>query len=167
MTTEAERLAKVDVTRGEHELVEQALAKFARTSTRLLAALVVVFAVSAGTTVYLLHKSNAERNARVQTVSQILQSGCATDNGQDKLLARLVAASLSQQGGSFGEGIDPSTLTPFDLQVLATIAKVSAATQTPLTDKFRHVLHKLRNLTDCSAVVQAYLNGDPLSSVTR
>lgn len=107
--------------------------------------------------------ANAERAARSATVAQVIDFGCSTDNGQDRLLAKLVAASIDPQQGAFGDGVDPNTLTPFDLQVLATIAKVSAAQPTnPLTRKFKHVLKKLRDLTDCDSLVSSYLAGAPI-----
>lgn len=138
----------------------------------LVRAVIVAGLLWLGGTGYAIYKNaqaidqiTAERSTRINTVAQILDQGCSTDNGQDKLLAKLIAASLSQTGG-FGEGIDPSTLTPFDLQVLATIAKVTAAQpQSPLTDKFRHILHKLRHLTDCTAIVDAYLNGTDIPNL--
>lgn len=112
----------------------------------------------------LFAKLTAERNARQQVVAQQIDFNCSTNNGQDKLLARLVAASIGPQG-TFGEDLDPSTLTPFDLQVLATIAKITAAsTDTPLTHRFQQVLAKLRDLTDCQALVNAYLAGDSITT---
>lgn len=109
-------------------------------------------------------QANAERAARVDTVSQVIRLECDTNNGQDKLLARLIQASIASSGTSFGENVDPSTLTAFDRAVLATIAKVAASgDDADLTDKFRRVLAKLRDLTPCDSIVASYLAGDPLT----
>lgn len=106
--------------------------------------------------------AEAERAARTETVTQVISLGCNTDNSQDLLLARLVAASLDESAASFGSGVDPSSLTAFDMQVLTTIAKVAAETPTALTSRFRHVLAKLRNTQNCQAIVDAYLAGKPI-----
>lgn len=104
----------------------------------------------------------AERSQRIEVVGQIIKFTCEDNNSQDDTLAALVAVSLS--GSGFTEGIDRSRLTPFDLQVLTTLAKIQRLSQganSHLNRVFERKLRALRDLRECPTIVESYLNGVP------
>lgn len=110
-------------------------------------------------------KIEDERTDRIDSASATILLGCLTDNGQDKLLAKLVEVSLA--GGTFGANIDPSQLTPFQLDVISAIAAVQQiAADAPPTKQervFAKKLAELKDLMPCDEIVEAYRAGDPVS----
>jgi hypothetical protein len=89
---------------------------------------------------------NKERQARFVAQTSVNAYFCGQNNEQDRILARLVEVSLN--GGNFGDDIDPATLTPFDLEVLATIAKVQSAGGKEADELQRVFKRKLAALKD-------------------
>lgn len=116
-----------------------------------------------GATAFL--KIEHERNSRVDAVTSILNFGCSTDNSQDGLLADLLEISV-RGGGTFGANIAASSLSQFERRVLAAIDHVQglANDYPPSAEQrvFQRTLHDLRDFADCSALADAYRNGDPL-----
>lgn len=108
--------------------------------------------------------AEAERDQRSASVSGVISLFCDINNEQDRLLADLVAASIgSGEDSSFGAGLDPATLTEFDLAVLASIAKVqmqTADTNGTLPAVFQKKLKQLQDLTPCATIVSLYLAGE-------
>lgn len=103
---------------------------------------------------------NTERSARSEVVAGVINQFCEDNNGQDDTLAALVAASLKQSGGGFGEGVDTSQLTAFDVQVIASIQRIQAASgqkANMLTDIFQKKLEALRKRQDCEELVQSFV----------
>jgi len=109
-----------------------------------------------------IDKINDERAARTSGFSSIIERGCNTDNNQDLLLARLVAASLAQP--PFGTGADLSNLDAFDVQVLNSINDViqSIPEDSPLQQRFEEVQRQLEDTEDCKALVESVLSGEPI-----
>lgn len=109
---------------------------------------------------------NHERSKRLQTVSQVIDLFCNTDNGQDQLLATLVSSSIHGSGDGFGAGLDPSTLSPFTVRVLDSIQEVTERTQGQgVPPEFRRVLKELRDLLPCETLVRNYLNGESVAQL--
>lgn len=105
-----------------------------------------------------------EREARVDSAAAIILLGCVTDNNQDRLLANLVEVSLS--GSTFGGGIDPADLTPYQLEVVTAIAAVQeAAARAPETEQakvFEQALEDLQSRVPCRRIVRQYRSGEPV-----
>jgi hypothetical protein len=113
-------------------------------------------------------QAEAERAARAQSVAGALLLDCDTNNAQDQLLASLVRASL--RNGKFGEDLDTSRLTAFDLTVLASIARIQAASgnASALPHVFRRKLHQLEDLTPCQReIVDRFLAGEPIPTIEQ
>lgn len=106
---------------------------------------------------------NTEREQRKLVVAQQVENTCTDNNEQDSTLAKLVAVSVQGQTAGFGSGIDPTLLTPFDVQVLTSIAKVQELSQQDndeLEQVFAKTLADLRAKRDCEEIVAAYLKGE-------
>lgn len=103
-----------------------------------------------------------ERAQRIDVTGKIVKYTCKDNNQQDDSLAQLIAVSLSGND-TFGEGLDLSLLTPFQVQVLGAIAAIQQLTAQD--NQFQHVfeqeLHQLRDLRNCEQIVTAYINGEP------
>lgn len=104
-----------------------------------------------------------EREARVDTAATVIALGCETDNSQDETLAALVEISLDPGAAAFGANIDASKLTPFDMKVITSIARVQQLTQeappTKQEEVFTRQLAELNDLQPCAALAQAYKDG--------
>jgi len=94
-------------------------------------ALVAMFAFS-------IFRIESERMARSDAVAAIIEIGCETDNGQDRLLGSLVAVSL--------EGAEGQDLTDREQQGL---------------ELFEAALVDLTATTPCSDLIEAFRNGEP------
>lgn len=107
-----------------------------------------------------------ERSARIDTVAGIIDQNCSTNNAQDRLLARLLRVSANPDAGGFGAGVDLSTLSSFDLQVLGSIAKVQELTAEGPPNRLQRVFNakrkELEALTPCQQLVARYLAGEPV-----
>ena len=103
---------------------------------------------------------NKERKARSKVQAEINRYVCVENNKQDRVLASLIVASTGDGAGAFGEGIDPDDLTPFDVEVLKSIAKVQALSEASggadFREAFERALRQLRRETPCSALVAAF-----------
>jgi hypothetical protein len=116
----------------------------------------------------LFKKITDERTKRIDTVSQIVEQGCVTDNNQDLLLANLLTASLNPEQ-QFGEGIPAGELTAFDVQVIDSIARISelsaADAGNEMTATFEQARDELLDTVDCDQLVAAYRNAGELPDV--
>lgn len=100
-----------------------------------------------------------EREVRAKVQAEINRYVCNENNKQDRILAGLIEVSVSGTS-SFGANIDRSALSPFDLEVLRTIAKVQKLTEgqpDKLKAVFNRALQQLQAETPCGAVVRAFL----------
>lgn len=100
-----------------------------------------------------------ERLVRSRVQGEINRYVCNENNKQDRLLAGLIEVSIGGQS-SFGAGIDSSSLSPFDLEVIRSIGKVQRLSETnpnQLKSAFQRALRQLQAETPCGAVVTAFL----------
>jgi hypothetical protein len=101
-----------------------------------------------------------ERVIRSKVQSEINRYVCTENNKQDGILAGLVRVSLGGQT-AFGAGIDRSTLSPFDEEVVGSINKVQKLGETEgaaaYQAAFREALEQLEAETPCKALVTAFL----------
>lgn len=108
---------------------------------------------------------NAERDARIDTVSQIIDQNCNTNNSQDQLLANLLTVALNADA-AFGENVDPNQLTDFDLKIQAAISKIQRLQQagppSPVEQAFQKQIDTLKDLTPCQTLVALYIAGKPI-----
>lgn len=103
--------------------------------------------------------AESERLARVSTVSDVINVLCLTNNSQDLTLGDLVAVSIAPED-AFGSTIDPNDLDTFDLQVLASIARIQEIQgESPLVETFRETLRDLQDLTPCKELLEDYRDG--------
>lgn len=134
----------------------------------MLGAYLIIFGIVVAMAVA-LHRFENERAERSESVAGHIALTCETDNDQDRLLAKLVRVSL--EGGTFGANIDPSDLTPADVAVLGSIAKVQAlAAEAPPTQQqrvFESELENLDRLTPCQALVARYLSGEQVPTTAE
>lgn len=113
-----------------------------------------------------------ERRVRSQVQGEINRYVCSENNNQDQVLAGLIEVSLGGQS-SFGDGIDRSRLSPFDLAVVSSINKVqklSEGKSNQLTAAFEKALEELREKTPCAEIVRAFLvasTTDDLKAIRR
>jgi hypothetical protein len=113
-----------------------------------------------------------ERFVRSKVQSEINRYVCSENNKQDRILAGLIEVSIGGQS-SFGAGIDTSSLSPFDLEVIRAIAKVQRLSEgegSQLKVAFEEALHQLQKQTPCGEVVQAFLAAsttDDLRAIRR
>lgn len=109
-----------------------------------------------------------ERSERADSVAGVIELFCDIDNVQDTTLADLVEVSIGSGDSSFGEGIDLSALSEFDLAVLASIAKVQelqATIEGGLSKVFREKLAELRDLTPCGRIVALFLAAEDVPTL--
>lgn len=100
-----------------------------------------------------------ERIVRSRVQGEINRYVCSENNKQDRVLAGLIEVSIGGRS-SFGDGLKPGALSPFDIQVVRTIAKVQRLTEgspDKLKVVFERALHQLQTETPCGAVVKAFL----------
>lgn len=100
-----------------------------------------------------------ERTVRVEVQAEINRYVCTENNKQDRILAGLIEISIGGNS-SFGNGIDRSKLSNFDIQVLEAIERVQKLTESQpdaLKDAFNRALLQLQAETPCNAVVKAFL----------
>lgn len=100
-----------------------------------------------------------ERDARIKVGAEVQHYICAQNNRQDRILADLVESSLQGGGGNFGDGLDPTILTDFDLRVLGVIAKVQTATEQGGSGYrliFKRALAELRSEAPCGRLVKLF-----------
>lgn len=99
----------------------------------------------------------AERAARAESVSGIIDLFCSTNNAQDAALASLVDVSLNGQD-SFGKGVED--LSAFATAVVTAIREVQAKSADPvLTEVFEEVLADLKEPTRCGQLVRRFQAG--------
>lgn len=112
--------------------------------------------------------SEREREARAAVQSEINRYVCQENNKQDTILADLLDISLNGSQ-TFGQDIDPSQLTEFDIAVLSSIGKVQELTQAgPPTEQeevFQDALVKLRNKAPCNAIANAFLEAQDTEDI--
>jgi hypothetical protein len=107
--------------------------------------------------------AEGERAARSTSVTGVIDLFCDINNAQDSTLAGLLNAS---NGAEFGDGIDPNTLTPFDIQVLASIARVQALSEDAAPqDLIDTTLAELEDLTPCQKIISLYLAGEEVPTL--
>lgn len=79
---------------------------------------------------------------------------CSENNRQDRTLGRLLEVAAGDGEQTFGAGIDPAKLSPFDVRVLRSIAKVQQSD--PRGETVRSAFHaeqeRLQNDTPCHAL---------------
>ena len=112
--------------------------------------------------------AEAERAARAQSVKGVITLFCGTDNEQDTILADLLRVTV-EGNTQFGEGVEPTSLAPFDLQVLTAIVKVQQLQRASGTDEtqaiFTAKLRELEDLLPCERIVRLYLAGEQVPTV--
>lgn len=100
-----------------------------------------------------------ERVVRARVQGEINRYVCTENNKQDRVLAGLIEVSIGGRS-SFGEGIQPGSLSPFDIEVVRSIAKVQRLTEgnpDQLKTVFERALRQLQAETPCGTVVRAFL----------
>lgn len=114
-----------------------------------------------------IERINEERVQRLRVQAAFNTFVCGENQEQDDILATLVEASLASQ--TFGAGLDLSSLSEFELGVLAAIAKIQRLAeeeQAGLQRVFRQALADLRDEADCSFLpsLRAPARGERLPS---
>lgn len=98
--------------------------------------------------IFVKQRDNAQNNQ-----ASVNAFFCSENNRQDRTLGRLLSVA-GGDGQTFGADVDPATLTPFDLRVLRSIAKVQQTD--PQGDKvrsaFREEQARLQDDTPCHAL---------------
>lgn len=100
-----------------------------------------------------------ERLVRSKVQAEINRYVCNENNKQDRILAGLIEVSIGGQS-SFGHGVDLSSLTDFDKQVIASIGRVQKLTEADpaqFKEVFERALRQLQATTPCGTVVRAFL----------
>jgi hypothetical protein len=127
----------------------------------LLTLAVIVIAVGGA---LLFARIEDERAARAASITGIIDLFCSDNNAQDRTLAHLVEVSLSGDA-SFGAGLDPNALTPFDIQVLTSIGKVQELTEDNSMQRvFRQELANLQDEDNCEGLISKFLAGEEIEA---
>lgn len=114
-----------------------------------------------------------ERAVRSRVQAEINRYVCTENNKQDRVLAGLIEVSIGGGRNIFGAGLNPALLSPFDREVVRSIAKVQRLTEGDpgqLKEVFERALHQLQAETPCGTVVKAFLAAsttDDLKAVRR
>lgn len=108
---------------------------------------------------------NGETDARRAAFSETIDTFCDENNRQDRLLAQVLSVAVNETP-PFGAGINPDNLSPFDLRVIATIARIQnlsvSGPPSPLQTKLEEQIRELKDLTPCEVLVKLYLAGQPI-----
>lgn len=107
----------------------------------------------------------AERHSRVDTISDVIEQTCNTNNSQDQLLASLLSVSINSQG-NFGSSVNQRKLTNFQRDVLGAVVAIqrlqAQGPPSTIQQAFTEKIKTLRDLTPCQKLVALYVSGDPI-----
>jgi hypothetical protein len=120
----------------------------------------------ADTNTQILNELEHERVDRINAGASVVSFLCIENNRQDETLGKLVSVSLPEEGDTFGDSLDPSLFTPFDIRVLETIAKVQiqeAQSQESPTKTFKDELQHLNDTVLCQDLAYEFAKQSGLS----